>query len=311
MSFSAEVKKELANIYPSKSCCLKAELSAIIWVDGSLRLLGKRQWALSITTENAAVARKVIKLFSMLYKITGETTIRKSKFSKATNYYLFIPWQPGLNQALIGLNILDKELNLKLKTSRSLVKSNCCATSFLRGLFLGGGYVSKPDGKSYHLEIAANNNYLAGLARDLMLRFGIPAKVREKNSQNTVYIKSSQAIAKFLTKLGAHFSLLVWENSRILKEITNHANRQVNCESANLKKATKAAFNLLKAIKVIDHKVGLASLPAALKDFARLRQAYPQASLKELGELAQPKLSKSGAYHRANRLKQLAASLRS
>lgn len=309
MSFSNEVKKELANVYPAKSCCLKAELSAIIWVDGSLRLLNKKQWALSLTTENAALIRKVIKLFRMLYNINGETTIRKSKFSKATNYYVFIPSQPALNDALVELSVLDKNLNLKLKPAKSLVKFTCCQASFLRGLFLGGGYISKPESKKYHLEMAFNNSYLARMAQGLMLKFGLAAKTREKSGYSTVYLKSSQAIAKLLAKLGAHFNLLVWENNCVLKEITNQANREVNCESANLKRATKAAFNLVKAIQTIDNKLGLAALPPGLKEFAQLRLAHPQASLKELGQLAKPTLSKSAAYHRANRLKQLAANL--
>jgi len=309
MSFSNEVKKELANVFPAKSCCLKAELSAIIWVDGSLRLLNKKQWALSVTTENAAVARKVIKLLSMLYNINGETTIRKSKFSKATNYYVFVPNQPALSNSLVELAVLDKNLNLKLKPTKSLVKSTCCQASFLRGLFLGGGYVSSPESKKYHLEMVFTNSYLAKITQSLMLKFGLAAKAREKSGYSTVYLKSSQAIAKLLAKLGAHFNLLVWENNCILKEITNQANREVNCESANLKRATKAAFDLLKAIKIIDDKLGLAALPPGLKEFAQLRQAYPQASLKELGQLTKPALSKSAAYHRANRLKQLAAAL--
>lgn len=309
MSFSNEVKKELANVYPAKSCCLKAELSAIIWVDGSLRLLNKKQWALSLTTENAALARKVIKLFSMLYNINGETTIRKSKFSKATNYYVYIPNQPALSNSLVELSVLDKNLNLKLKPTKSLAKSSCCQASFLRGLFLAGGYISKPESKKYHLEMTFNNSYLAQIAQTLMLKFGQAAKTRARNGDSSVYLKSSQAIAKFLTKLGAHFNLLVWENNCILKEITNQANREVNCESANLKRASKAAFELVQAIQVIDSKLGLAALPPGLKEFAQLRLAYPQASLNELGQLAKPTLSKSAAYHRANRLKQLAASL--
>ena len=144
MSFSNQVKDELAHQWPGKRCCRAAELSAMIRMDGSLHLLGGERFALHLSSENAAVARLSLRLLGDLYGITGKVTVRRSKLSNANNYLVYVDWQPGLGQALNELGVLDDSFHLRQDVPGRLVRQSCCAVAFLRGLFLGGGFISSP-----------------------------------------------------------------------------------------------------------------------------------------------------------------------
>ena len=100
------------------------------------------------------------------------------------------------------------------------------------------------------------------------------------------------------------------ENTRILKEISNTINRRVNCEAANIAKTIIAASKQSEDIEYIRDHYGLDSLPDRLKEMAQVRLENPEASLKELGELLDPPVGKSGVNHRLRQLSELAESLR-
>ncbi len=308
MSFSHTVKDELAHHWPSRRCCRTAEFSAMMRVDGRLHLRGAGRYALHLSSENAAVARKSLRLLSDLYNFSGEVAVRRSRLSQANNYRVYIDEQPGLGQVLNELGILDDSLNLRADIPRRLVKSPCCAAAFVRGLFLGGGFVSSPRGQ-YHLELVTDHLELARTGQELMARFEIHARVIEKKNRYTVYLKQAQAIVDFLTLIGAHTATLSWEDVRTVKGVRSNVNRLVNCDTANLNKAVKAAMEQLRDIARIDEFLGLAKLPAALREIAMVRMNNPQANLVELGQACEPKLSKSAANHRVRRLREYAAKL--
>lgn len=309
MSFSNQVKDELAHQWPGRRCCRVAELSAMIRMDGSLHLLGGDRYALHLSTDNAAVARIGLRFFGELYGLTGKVTVRRSKLSKANNYLVYVDWQPLLDQALNELGILDDSLNLRQDVPGRLIRQGCCAVSYLRGLFLGGGFISDPKGQ-YHLELLTDNYLLAGTIQRLLSRFDIKSASAERRGRHEIYIKQAQAIVDFLALIGAHTALLAWEDARILKGVREAVNRLVNCDTANLDKAVKAALDQLSDIAEIENHMGIARLPLALREMARARIANPQASIKELGEACRPALTKSAAYHRVRRLKAVAAGLK-
>ena len=105
---------------------------------------------------------------------------------------------------------------------------------------------------------------------------------------------------------GAHKSALELEDARVLKSVRNDVNRQVNADMANQAKAADAAIGQVEAIRKVLSRKSAADIPPALRDFMRLRLENPSASLKELGELADPPLSKSAVYHRVRRIEQMA-----
>ena len=122
-----------------------------------------------------------------------------------------------------------------------------------------------------------------------------------------VYLKSGSAIKEFLAFTGAHKCALRLENERVVKSVRNNVNRTTNAELANQAKAVNAAVDQIVAIRTVLNSYPSAEIPPALQDFMRLRVAHPDATLKELGELANPPLSKSAVYHRVRRIEDLAA----
>jgi DNA-binding protein WhiA len=308
VSFTAEVKDELSRIEPKKTCCLKAELAALVRIEGTLHITGPSRYRLEIATETAPVARTAIKLLHGIYGLKTELTVRRSVLHKTNNYLITVPGQPRLEMALRELGILNEAEGLTLGVPSRIVKRDCCAISFLRGSFLGGGFVADPHG-DFHFELTAENDDLAGDLVALMRRFSIDAKVAQRRGTYAVYLKGAEPIVTFLALVGAHKALLRTEDVRILKSMRNDVNRLVNAEIANQQKTAEAAMGQLEAITTVANHKGLDSLPAALKDFAELRLANPEVSLRELGELADPPLTKSAVYHRVRRIEEIASEI--
>ncbi|MDI6901502.1 MAG: DNA-binding protein WhiA [Anaerosomatales bacterium] len=306
MSFTAEVKEELSRVESRKPCCPAAELSALVRVEGALHFTGNERFRLEVATETAPVARKAIKLLHGLYDLQTELTVRRSVLHKSNNYLITVPAQPRLADALGKLGIVDERLTPIYTVPEWLVAKDCCAVAYLRGAFLGGGFVADPHG-DFHFELTAETDELAESLATLMQRFDMPAKITQRRGTYAVYLKGAEPIVTFLALVGAHRALLRTEDVRIIKEMRNEVNRLVNAETANLEKSARAALSQIEAIRRLAETRGLDNLPPALAELAELRLAHPDVSLRELGELADPPLSKSAVYHRIRRIEELAA----
>lgn len=136
--------------------------------------------------------------------------------------------------------------------------------------------------------------------------FHIHAGLTERKEEYVVYLKEGDAVTNCLQVMGAQSALMEFENVRIMKTVRNQINRQVNCETANLQKTVDAAVRQVKAIRILDDHIGIDALPDKLKIVARLRWNNPEASLKELEEMMNGTLSKSGIGHRLKKLEALA-----
>jgi DNA-binding protein WhiA len=304
VSFTAEVKDELSRIEPKRSCCLKAELAALVRIEGTLHISGPERYRLEIATETAPVARAVIKLLHGVYALKTELTVRRSVLHKTNNYLITVPSQPKLPAALAELGILG-EHGFSLGIHPELVKKDHCAIAYLRGAFLGGGFVADPHG-DFHFELTAETEQLAEDLVGLMARFDIEARLAKRRGTYAVYLKGAEPIVTFLALVGAHRALLRTEDVRIVKSLRNDVNRLVNAEIANQQKASDAALSQIDAINALAAAQGLENLPPALRELAELRLANPEVSLRELGELADPPLTKSAVYHRVRRIEELA-----
>ena len=307
MSFTAEVKDELSRIEPKRACCLKAELAALVRIEGTLHISGPNRYRLEVATETAPVARTVIKLLHGVYGLKTELTVRRSVLHKTNNYLITVPTQPKLGTALSELGILG-EHGFSIGIDAKLVKRDCCAISYLRGAFLGGGFVADPHG-DFHFELTAETEQLADDLVSLMGRFEIPARVARRRGTFAVYLKGAEPIVTFLALVGAHRALLRTEDVRIIKSMRNDVNRLVNAEIANQQKTAEAAVSQIEAINMLASIKGLENLPPALSELAELRLSNPEVSLRELGELADPPLTKSAVYHRVRRIEELANEL--
>jgi len=304
MSFTAEVKDELSRIEPKRQCCLKAELAALVRIEGTLHITGPNRYRLEVATETAPVARAVIKLLHGVYGLKTELTVRRSVLHKTNNYLITVPSQPKLSGALAELGILG-EGGFSIGIDPSLVKRDCCAVSYLRGAFLGGGFVADPHG-DFHFELTAETEQLAEDLVVLLGRFEIPARVAKRRGTYAVYLKGAEPIVTFLALVGAHRALLRTEDVRVVKSMRNDVNRLVNAEIANQQKTAEAAISQIEAINALVAARGMENLPPALAEMAMLRLENPEVSLRELGELADPQLTKSAVYHRVRRIEELA-----
>jgi DNA-binding protein WhiA len=193
----------------------------------------------------------------------------------------------------------------------SLLKSQCCKRSYIRGSFIACGVISDPI-KTYHLEFTFQSGH-DGQARflsKLIRSFGPHTKTVRRGTGVHVYLKDSGAIAEILNIIGAHKSLMRYENIRILKEMRNTVNRKVNCETANLNKTVGAAVGQLEAIQFISDSVGLSYLPKTLEEVARLRLKYESASLQEIGGMLPEPVGKSGVNHRLRKISEIAETLK-
>ena len=300
MSFSADVKNELARLPVEKQCCQKAELLGLLKMSGAMVLSGSGM-GVHFSTENAALARRVLQLLKTNYAVQTEVVITRSRRLKKNNrYQVRVLPSPVVTAALRELQMLPDEV-----ARGSLLAQTCCRRAFLRGVFLGGGSLSRP-ASDYHLEIVTENKQLAQAIVKVMHAFSLSARLTDRKDDYIVYLKEGNAIIDFLRVVGAAQALLEFENVRIVKEMRNGVNRVVNCETANLNKVIRVAVPQVESIQFLKQQIGYAKLPQYLRDTAELRLAHPEAPLSELVELCHGEVGRSGMNHRLKKLVQLA-----
>lgn len=304
-SFASIVKKELTQleVHPEHA---KAELSALIRMNGSLTLMAHR-FVLNIQTENPAIARRIYSLIRQVYHHEANLVVhRKMKLKK--NYQYIVRLTEGVNDILSDLAILDPTtMAISTTVPASVLKEPQRMRSYLRGAFLASGSVNNPETSRYHLEIySLYADHNAGILK-MMNHFHLNARTVERRSGYIVYLKEAEKIADFLQVIGATNAMLKFEDIRIVRDMRNSVNRLVNCETANMNKTIDAAQKQIENINYLKDHVGLDNLPTKLREIAVLRLAHPDVSLQELGAMVPGgTISKSGVNHRLRKLNQIA-----
>jgi len=180
----------------------------------------------------------------------------------------------------------------------------CDCEAAWRGAFLAHGSLTEP-GRSSALEITCPGPEAALALSGAARRLGIIAKPREVRGVDRVVIRDGDGIAALLTRLGAHESVLAWEERRMRREVRATANRLANFDDANLRRSARAAVaagaRVARALEILGDEV-----PDHLADAGRLRMEHQQASLEELGALADPPMTKDAIAGRIRRLLALA-----
>ena len=293
VSFSRMVKEEAAQQIPHALHCQIAEAAAIFGLIGSFEPAADGRVRIKIETENEFVGKKCFTLFRKAFSIesgAGET-IPSGDASKISDAFRLQNDHPGI-------------------TDDVLIRSECCKRAYIRGAFLAAGSLSDPQ-KAYHLEFVCNTRGQAQQLVGVIAAFGIEAHFVERKKASgrlayVVYVKEGDGISDLLNMMKAHVALMSFEDARIRKDIANSINRQVNCETANIKKTITASSSQVEDILYLQERVGLENLPEGLRDLARLRLENRDTSLKELGEMLDPPVGKSGVNHRLRKIKQLA-----
>ena len=160
MSFTAEVKDELARVETDDELALFAELSALVRVCGTLSFRGSGRYSVKVATETGSVARTTIKLAHQLLDVETRLTVRRSNLHKTRNYLIEMPEQDDLAGHLVRLGILVPGHGLATGVPRPLLQTLQGRAAFVRGAFMAGGFVADPRG-DFHLEIAVTGEDFA------------------------------------------------------------------------------------------------------------------------------------------------------
>ena len=312
MSFSGNVKEELAkNISSARHCCI-AELAAFIGMCGTVVINRFDRCGVKIHTENLLVARKVFTLIEKTFNIKTDISVRRNISKQTVSYSVVVKRHEDALRILQAAKYLDEHQSSAEElhaVNPLIVQQMCCRRAFLRGAFQASGSMSDPR-KSYHFEIVCSSQMMAEQIRKLMCGFSMDAKIVQRKKSYVVYLKEGSQIVDILNIMEAHVSLMELENVRILKEMRNSVNRKVNCETANINKTVSAAVKQVEDITYLRDTIGFENMPEGLVEAATARLENPDATLKELGAVLTPPVGKSGINHRLRKLSELADKLR-
>lgn len=313
MSFSREVKEELSKQCVSARHCKIAEIAAIISMCGGISINENNQYFIKISTENLTVARKYFILVKETFHANILISVKQNHYLKKNRSYVLIIKNPETSmQILKATKLIDDAGDIKENLSivhNVVVQNTCCKRAFIRGAFLAAGSISDPE-KTYHFEMITPTEAKAKQLQEMFHFFEIDAKIVLRKKYFVVYVKDGSKIVDILNVMEAHIALMNLENVRILKEMRNSINRQVNCETANINKTVVAASKQLEDILYIKNTIGFSELSEGLEEIARLRIEQPDASLKELGALLSTPIGKSGVNHRLRKLSIIAERLK-
>lgn len=298
MSFSSKVKLELINNYTTKKHCNTMEIYAILSNCGVIFTSNNKSFYLQ--TDNLFISKRYFILLSETFNITGEVLAKTNIKLNKSNFIIKVTNKEDTKKILEVINLLN---------INKTIMDDCCKKSFLRISFLINGSITDPT-KNYHLELVSNKLCIAKILSNILNSYKLNAKIIERKGYYVTYIKEGENIVDFLNIIGAHNSLMGFENIRILKDISNNVNRKVNCETANISKTINAAVKQEEDIRFILKIKGYSYLPFQLQEVANLRLLHPDATLKEIGQMLTPNISKSGVNHRLRKISDIAKNLR-
>lgn len=199
---------------------------------------------------------------------------------------------------LLGNGVAEKLLTL---LSEEVIINDCCAMAYVRGAFLAAGSVSDPE-KAYHIELATSSFDKAQYMIHLLEKNGLTPRGTRRRGRLVVYLKESAQIAELIGRISGGMAGLEIFSAQVEKELKSSAQRRVNCDSANLKKQTKASAKQLMAIRKIKKAGRWGAMPKTLREMGAIRLENPDLSLEELGALLDPPIGKSGVNHRLKRI---------
>lgn len=306
-SFSSRVKAELSSLKVPGACCARAELASLVQTLGSLVIEGGGRVRLELVTEHPGTARRAFSLGKMAYGWRGRIlTRRRSRLKKNRVYMVVVPFDMDVRSGLSDMGFSGPGSLPSGRAGDDLVDRPCCQAAYLRGHFLGGGSILSPE-RGYHLSLAMGNEGRQKHLREILRSLDIAASSGTHRRRPVLYVKEGESVARFLQLVGAHQSLLQFEGKRVVRDMRNLANRRVNADTANVEKAVRAGLRQARAVSALDRAGLMAKLPPDWQELARLRARHPEVSLRELGDMLNPPLSKSTVQGRLRRMEDLAA----
>src|SRR5689334_5458258 len=299
MAMTAQVKAELANTAVTKTCCRKSEVSLMLRFADSLHLVNGGI-VVEAELDTGAAARRLRKDIAEVFGHDSEVVLLKGNGLRRGTHYIVRVARDGESLARQTGLIDQRNRPVRGLPPQVVSGSSCDAVAAWRGAFLAHGSLTEP-GRSSSLEISCPGPEAALALVGAARRLGIIAKAREVRGVDRVVIRDGEAIGALLTRLGAHESLLAWEERRMRREVRATANRLANFDDANMRRSARAAVaagaRAQRALEILADEV-----PDHLKMAGALRVEHRQASLEELGQLHDPPLTKDAIAGRIRRL---------
>jgi len=299
MAMTAKVKDELSRLEVTKPCCRKAEVSATLRFAGGLHIVGGRI-VVEAELDTAQAARRLRKEIFDVYGHSSDVVVMAAGGLRRGSRYVVRVVQDGEALARQTGLIDTRGRPVRGLPPRVVSGSVCDAEGAWRGAFLAHGSLTEP-GRSSALEVTCPGPEAALALVGAARRLGIQAKAREVRGVDRVVLRDGDAIGAMLTRLGAHDAVMAWEERRMRREVRATANRLANFDDANLRRSARAAVaagaRVERALEILGEDV-----PDHLREAGTLRLEHKQASLEELGQLAQPQMTKDAVAGRIRRL---------
>ena len=311
MSFSSDVKEELETKIDTAKHCQIAEYAALMAFGGRIRRNIGGEMQVEFATENELVSKVYIEMISKLFGIKEHDIDVTIEGKTNRIFHMVIKKPEHVAQVLMTLKWCDEQFTTvqPVFVDARLIQKECCKRAFIRGAFLAAGSISDPN-KFYHYEIVCEYEEDAEIMKDILCFFHLDAKVIARKRSYVVYMKEGNNITDVLNLMGAFVSQMNLYNVMILKGISNDVNRKVNCETANLNKTIEAAVKQIRDIEYIRDTIGLEDLKDNLIEVAYIRLENPDMNLKDIGDLLDPVVGKSGVNHRLRKISEIAEELR-
>src|SRR3954471_20731782 len=299
MAMTAQVKAELANTKVTKTCCRKAEVSSMLRFAGGLHISSGRI-VVEAELDTGAAARRLRRDIAEIFGHTSDVALVQGNGIRKGSRYVVRVVKDGESLAR-QTGLIDQRGRPVRGLPPQVVSGGVCdAEAAWRGASLAPVWLPEP-GRSSSLEITCPGPEAALALVGSARRMGIQAKAREVRGVDRVVVRDGDAIGALLTRLGAHESVLAWEERRMRREVRATANRLANFDDANLRRSARAAVaagaRVDRALEILGEDV-----PDHLREAGTLRVQHKQASLEELGQLAQPPMTKDAVAGRIRRL---------
>ncbi len=299
MAMTEQVKAELIGTDVTKPCCRKAEVSSMLRFAGGLHIVSG-QIVIEAELDTSGAARRLRKDIAEIYGHGSDLVVVTGRGIKKGSRYVVRVTKDGEALARQTGLIDNRGRPVRGLPPQVVSGGSCDAVAAWRGAFLAHGSLTEP-GRSSALEVTCPGPEAALALVGAARRLGISAKSREVRGVDRVVIRDGDAIGALLTKLGAHESLMAWEERRMRREVRATANRLANFDDANLRRSARAAVaagaRVDRALEILGEEV-----PDHLRVAGNLRLEHKQASLEELGQLHEPALTKDAIAGRIRRL---------
>jgi DNA-binding protein WhiA len=299
MAMTASVKDELSRLAVTKPCCRKAEVSSLLRFAGGLHIAAGKV-LIEVELDTSQSARRLKKDIADIYGHDSDLAVLSSSGLRKGSRYVVRVVEAG-DALARQTGLIDANGRPVRGLPPQVVAANVCdAEAAWRGAFIAHGSLTEP-GRSSSLEITCPGPEAALALVGAARRLNIVAKAREVRGVDRVVIRDGDAIGVLLTRLGAHESVLAWEERRMRREVRATANRLANFDDANLRRSARAAVAAAARVQRAMEILG-PEIPDHLKEAGELRIAHGQASLEELGSLATPPMTKDAIAGRIRRL---------